>query len=161
MLDTRASFLPRYRHVPNPQIFRPLRRVASLVVFEPQVCESPGDLRVLARLSPKLLHEARHARGLALANDAPDPPDIARPRPGPALAAHDHPLEFREPEFLVSNIRVAPGHPERLKGYEQINVPNQRLQAQEPHRRRALQEVRDAQVRRGLVLAARAQPDVG
>ena len=39
--------------------------------------------------------------------------------------------------------------------------PQQRLDAQEPHRRRALEQVRNPLVRRLLVLHARAEPDVG
>lgn len=42
-----------------------------------------------------------------------------------------------------------------------IHRPQQRLDAQEPHRRRRLQQLRDALVGRALVLDAGSQPDVG
>jgi hypothetical protein len=72
------------RPLPHPQILRPLRRVRPLPVAQ-AAFDQPGWL------GSKLLHEDGRASGATLPGDPAHPPHVARPRPGAAIATHDHP----------------------------------------------------------------------
>lgn len=100
------------RHLPYPEIRRPLGRVGSGAVTE-WSCDSivvetaermlagvfvvlrAAEIHLavaLIRTRAELFGEARHARLATLLDDATNPRDIARPRAGARLAADDDPM---------------------------------------------------------------------
>jgi hypothetical protein len=111
-------------------------------------------LRVLLRRQPvaPLLEEERHAEFLALIAQRTRPLRVHRPRAGAALAADDHP-PLRVPRVVLGEVR-------RKEIFRQRHGPQQRLAREEPHRGGDPQQVRDALVRRRLVLHAGPDPDV-
>jgi hypothetical protein len=159
------------RVVLDPIVNRVLLRPASARAVE--VAREPGIV-ALADVRAELLHEHGHARGLALFDEAPRPRRPQRPRPWAALAADDHPIKrgwfhaipsqvCRQSIFSATvggELAVPLLEIRELDPRGDVDLSQQRLRTDEPHRRRRLQQQRDPLVGKVLVLDADAQPHV-
>src|ERR1035437_9896931 len=77
-----------FRHLPNPDVLRPVGHIATLVV-----AENLERASVVHGVEANLLHKNLHALVTALLDQVSRPINLKRPRAGAALATDNCPLD--------------------------------------------------------------------